>query len=368
LSFKLLIVDDDPEILASVGARARRFRFTWETTLARGGEEALTLLAKHPFDLVTTDLSMPRVGGGAVLEAARRLHPSAMRFVLSGRADRSLAKDAALAHQIFTKPADLAELLGRAELALSLRGTLPRDDVARVTSGEAVPPSPKVFAALHAALQVDDYEPRRVANIVEQDLAVTSRVLQLASSSALGPRRKVTSVRSAIVALGRDAIEQLVLLEEVLGDPRTSSPRQRDHALAVARIAASLEPGREGCFLASVLHDVGHLLCDEPDDLPSSHPHLGAYLAALWGFSEEVVTAIAEHHAPAASSPKPPPPLAWIVHVADRFAGGGFGAIDFDELSRHIGEATASRWRKVLEVPTEPAVGVPRDWTPAGRP
>jgi HD-like signal output (HDOD) protein len=363
LSFKLLVVDDDPEVLASVGARARRFRFTWETTLASGGEEALELLAKHPFDLVTTDLSMPRVGGGAVLEAARRLCPASLRFVLSGRVDRRLARDAALAHQIFTKPADLAELLARAELALSLRGTLPLDAVLRVTSGEAVPPSPRVFAALHAALRLDDYEPRRVAGIVEQDIAVTSRVLQLASSSALGPRRKVTSVRSAIVALGRDAIEQLVLLEEVLGDPRPGSPAGlREHALAVAGIASRLEPGREGCFLASVLHDVGHLLCDEPDDQPVSHPVLGAYLAALWGFSEEVVTAIADHHRPP-TDPTRPPSLALVIHVADRLAEAGTGSVELDDLASWVGESTRDRWCAVLR-----EVGVATRDAPPRRP
>jgi HD-like signal output (HDOD) protein/ActR/RegA family two-component response regulator len=348
VSFKLLVIDDDPEVLASVGARARRFRHTWETTLASGGEEAVALLGKHPFDLVTTDLSMPRVGGGAVLEATRRLCPGALRFVLSGRVDRSLAKDAALAHQIFTKPADLAELLARAELALSLRGTLPRDAVLRVTSGERVPPSPQVFAALHAALRLDDYEPRRVAGIVEQDIAVTSRVLQLASSSALGPRRKVTSVRSAIVALGRDAIEQLVLLEEVLGAPQSASPAGlREHALAVARVAARLEPGREGTFLAAILHDVGHLLCQESDDQPELHPGLGAYLAALWGFSEEVVTAISDHHGPA-SDPGTRPSLATVIHVADRVAGAGARAFELDELVGLVGESTAERWHAAL--------------------
>jgi HD-like signal output (HDOD) protein/ActR/RegA family two-component response regulator len=347
LSFKLLLVDDDPELLASMVARARRFRFTWETTLARGGQEALALLAKHTFDLVTTDLSMPRVGGGEVLEATRRLCPAALRFVLSGRVDRRLAKDAALAHQIFTKPADLAEILARAELALALRGTLPSESVVRITSGDGVPPSPRVFSALHEALQLDDYEPRRVAGIVEQDIAVTSRVLQLASSSALGPRRKVTSVRSAIVALGRDAIEQLVLLEEVLGAPSAGAPEGlRDHALAVGSIAARLEPGREGTFLAAVLHDVGHLLCDEGDEQPVLHPVLGAYLAALWGFSEEVVNAIAGHHGPARCAPGARPSLGATVHVADRVAAGF--SFERDALVELVGEATAARWSAAL--------------------
>lgn len=347
MSFKLLLVDDDPEVLASMGARARRFRFTWETTLASGGEEALALLAKHSFDLVTTDLSMPRVGGGEVLEATRRLYPTALRFVLSGRVDRRLAKDAAAAHQVFTKPADLAEILARADLALALRGTLPGEAAARITSGEGVPPSPRVFSALHDALRLDDYEPRHVAGIVEQDIAVTSRVLQLASSSALGPRRKVTSVRSAIVALGRDAIEQLVLLEEVLGAPRAAVPEGlRQHALAVGRVAARLEPGREGTFLAAVLHDVGHVLCEEDDEQPVLHPALGAYLAALWGFSEEVVHAIADHHGPAASAQAARPTLGAIIHVADRAASGL--PIERGALVELVGEVTAERWLVTL--------------------
>ncbi|MBL8742520.1 MAG: HDOD domain-containing protein [Myxococcales bacterium] len=342
----MLVADDDPELLASTAMRARRHRHRWQLTTALGGQAAIDRLTDEPFDLLITDLSMPRVGGGQVLSAAKELRPSMVRFVLSGRADRSMAKDGSTAHQVFAKPSDLDELLKRADLALDARRLLSPEEVALVTSGAIVPPSPKIFAALHAALNLADYEPRFVAKIVEQDMRLTTRLLQLASSSGLGPRRKVSSVRSAVVALGHDAIEQLVLLEEVMTPTKAvTASNLRDHSFLVGGIAAALEPRIADCFVAGVLHDVGHLLCSEQDEPGGRHPLLGSYLAALWGFSALVVEAIRDHHAVHTASE---PTLPSVLAFADRVAFLGAAAFD-DGATRRLGLDTAERWRRASE-------------------
>ncbi len=61
---KILIVDDDPDILVAIGAvlEARNY----EIVTARDGEEGLAKLKKEKPDLMVLDLLMPRKDGFAV--------------------------------------------------------------------------------------------------------------------------------------------------------------------------------------------------------------------------------------------------------------------------------------------------------------
>lgn len=343
MSWRALIVDDDAEVLASMHLRGRRHRSSWAFVPASSGTAAIDRLTEEPFDLVLTDLTMPGVSGAEVLARARAERPAALRFVLSGRADRSLLRDAANAHQVFTKPADLDEVVARAELALKARASLTPEEIDCVTSGAGVPPSPRIFATLHAALATPEYKIDAIARIVEQDLALTSRVLQLASSSALGPRRTVSSVRSAVIALGKCALEHLVLVEEAITPPtRLGGSDLRAHALLVGRIALALEPNDRRGFVAGVLHDLGHRVCEEVDEPGGRHALLGSYLAAIWGFPPAIVEAIRDHHTPPVDRP---PTLSGIVWAADRIADFGASALEDGSIEAAFGAEVALAWR-----------------------
>src|SRR5437773_12576028 len=70
---RILIVDDDPDILASL---AIIFQESYEVALARDGAEALRFLDEGPHDVVLLDLMMPVLDGVAFMQelAARRAH------------------------------------------------------------------------------------------------------------------------------------------------------------------------------------------------------------------------------------------------------------------------------------------------------
>lgn len=61
---KILIVDDDPDILAAIGAVLETRNY--EVVTARDGEEGLAELKKEKPDLMILDLLMPRKDGFAV--------------------------------------------------------------------------------------------------------------------------------------------------------------------------------------------------------------------------------------------------------------------------------------------------------------
>lgn len=68
MSKRLLVVDDEPNLLRAVAAVLRSDRF--EISTARSGHEALVLVAANQPDLIVSDVRMPGMNG---FELARRL-------------------------------------------------------------------------------------------------------------------------------------------------------------------------------------------------------------------------------------------------------------------------------------------------------
>jgi len=111
---KILLVDDEPEVLEGY-ARVLRRRFTVET--APGGEQALTLLeTRGPYAVLVADHRMPGMEGLDLLSRARVASPDTVRVMLTGDPDQRTAIDAVNEGAIFRflhKPCDSA-LLGLA--------------------------------------------------------------------------------------------------------------------------------------------------------------------------------------------------------------------------------------------------------------
>ena len=113
---RLLIVDDDPRILA---ATKRLLKDEYDVTIANGGVPALQLLATQDFDHILCDAMMPDLNGGELLEKVKELRPVlAERFVfITGIAGRELVDSLAeeSGHRVLPKP------LSRGQLSTALR-------------------------------------------------------------------------------------------------------------------------------------------------------------------------------------------------------------------------------------------------------
>ena len=107
---KILVADDDrtngrllAEVLAGEG---------FQTATAWDGEQALGMLEKELFDIVLTDLKMPKVNGIEVLEYLTRTNPTAIGIVITGYGTIKSAIEAmrAGAYDYITKPIHLDEV------------------------------------------------------------------------------------------------------------------------------------------------------------------------------------------------------------------------------------------------------------------
>jgi two-component system KDP operon response regulator KdpE len=130
---RVLVVDDEPQLLRALGINLRARRYDVHT--AATGSAALATAAAHPPDLVILDLGLPDMDGVEVVTELRGW-TSVPILVLSGRtgsADKVEALDAG-ADDYVTKPFGIDELLARLR-AMTRRNT-PRDEAPVVTMGE----------------------------------------------------------------------------------------------------------------------------------------------------------------------------------------------------------------------------------------
>ena len=115
---RLLVIDDSREMLDCLENCLNLLGYSVETAL--GGEKGIAKIESESFDLVLTDLKMPRVDGMEVIRRTRSINPSLKIIVVTAYAtiDSAVrAMQAGAAHYI-TKPFKLDEMAVVLERAL----------------------------------------------------------------------------------------------------------------------------------------------------------------------------------------------------------------------------------------------------------
>ncbi len=118
---RILLVDDEPELLEQVGRMLRKQNYTVDT--AMDGETALEQLFAEPYDLVLLDIMLPEQDGFAVLRQLREEKITTPVLMLTARGevdDRVKGLDLG-ADDYLAKPFSMAEMLARIR-ALLRRG------------------------------------------------------------------------------------------------------------------------------------------------------------------------------------------------------------------------------------------------------
>lgn len=348
---RILFVDDEVQILEGLQNLLRRQRRKWDLVFCPGGDEALAALAAQPFDVVVTDMRMPGMDGAALLHEVKERYPALARVVLSGHADPdALHRALPVAHQFLSKPCDAEVLRVVIERACNLQAML-ADETIRRTIGklDKLPSVPRTYLQLTDALSRPNVGLADLAAIVEQDPAMSAKVLQLVNSAYFGLPRQMTSIRQAVLYLGTDVLRGLALTADVFAaaDLLDLDDFSLDHlqqsSLLTARLASKFLDDKarsESAFTAAIVHDVGQLVLAmglpssyagvhrsaeavrrpvhevEREVFGTTHAEIGAYLLGVWGLPFPIVEAVAYHHAPGLVT-EGARDVIGAVHVAD---------------------------------------------------
>jgi HD-like signal output (HDOD) protein len=352
---RVLFVDDEPNVLDGLRRMLHGQRRQWEMAFVGSGEAALAALAAAPHDVVVADLRMPTMDGKTLLTEVRDRFPGVVRIILSGHTELEAAlRMVPVSHVFLTKPCDSARLVETIERACALQEVLDDDALRRSVSAiSSIPALPRVYTAVGSALADPDVSLRRVAQTIEQDIGLCTRVLRLVNAGFFGLPRQVSSIETAIRLLGTNMLKNIVLSVEVFdaseriaGVDGLSIAALQRHSLLAAGIARRLLPDRpraDDAFMAAMLHDVGvvvlatqrpkelgRLLAEsartgrplhlvERDAGVVSHARVGAYVLGLWSLPYPIVEAVAHHDEPARVGPETFDVLG-AVHVANALA------------------------------------------------
>lgn len=354
---RILFVDDEPKVLEGLQRMLRPQRKEWEMVFVSSGAAAISALASQPFDVIVTDVRMPEMDGSQLLEHVRRHHPKLIRIVLSGYFEREAALRAAgVAHQYLAKPCDPAKLHETIESLCRSNAILTNEAARGVVSAiGSLPSPPQTYGSLRQALQKSEVCLEEVGRIIEQDVGMTAKVLQMVNSPLFGLVCEVTSVDRALGYIGLATLKQLVLTVEIF---QTFEPERRiecfslenfqAHCRLAARIAGRLPVRAElaqASVIAALLHDTGKLVMAarlpemfeqvmresvernrpvyviEEEVIGSTHAEIGAYLMSLWGLPQAVVDAVWSHHRPgAARRSSEGLDATAVTHIADALA------------------------------------------------
>lgn len=331
---RILFIDDEPQILDALQDSLRGHRRRWDMTFVCGGEEAVAELLGSTYDVVVSDVRMPRVNGVDVLKYAKENNPNAIRIALTGFADqKSTIELTTLAQRYLTKPCVVEELDEVITRDLGLIDAFDNKRVQEIAGSSGRLPANDVNTRqLIERLDSSDGNIDEIAGIVEQDIAMTAKILQLANSSFFRRQQSVVSAKQAISFLGLDVLRSLVLANQMFNEtdelPKVAcfDPKALyEHSVLTSTIARDLFPDDNATsFTAGLLHDVGKfvILKRHPELVPvlthadSNVPNLwvsndkqreilgctqsevGAYILNLWGIPTDIIEAIVFHDNP----------------------------------------------------------------------
>lgn len=396
-SRRLIYGDEEALALEGMRRQAQDLVEDWEFVFLTDGGQVLEHLAHDGCDVLIASASLPGVAPEALFREARRRQPDGLRILMTSPStqDRVLPC-VGLLHQAFPRTSDPNQVLAMVANALRIGAGMARfpDVKTAITTLERLPSVPKVYHELRSALEGEHATWREVGAIIQRDMGMTAKVLNLINSAFFGLQRRVESPQEAVHFLGMDVVQALVLAHGLFDQTGTLGTRRIrledvwEHSLRVAKGARALA-AMEGlsrhqasdAFMGGLLHDVGILVLAKtfPDTYDHvvescatkrislveaereafglSHAEVGAYLLGLWGIQGGVLEAVSLHHAPGDLRRAAFDPVL-AVHIADEFsrAASQHPVWEGTTLDQPALEALGLMdcipgWKKVLQTP-----------------
>lgn len=339
---RILFVDDEPSILAGLKMTFHRDRKRWDMVFANGGDEALAHLNEGAFDVIVSDMRMPKLDGATLLGMVQEQWPGTARMILSGHADReAIIRALPAMHQYLAKPCTPTMLRHAIDRCLSAT-SVTTDPKLRALIGrlDRLPSPPEMSGAMASFTQNPKSTVRDATSLISRDTAVAAKVLQIANSAAFGEPAPRCSIGEAVQFLGVELLKAIAVttsLFHTLGDSAIPLDKIQADSVAAAGKAARLADG-EHVFVAALLHDVGQIvlaaglpdeyramlaeahgtgedICEvERRTFGADHATIGGCLLGMWGLPDPIVDLVTHHHHPRAARSEPK--LMAAVHVA----------------------------------------------------
>lgn len=392
---RIVFVDDDSQVLEGLRRMLFGRRDVWQMRFFTDPQAALVSLQEEPAELVVSDLQMPGMDGVAFLEQVRKNYSESIRYVLTGVLDHpQLGQAMRCAHQVIAKPCRpnlLCEVIERAKTIKDRLSAIKR--VSLFSGLNDLPVMPESHQKVLDMLASPTASPRRLGQLVAEDVGMSARIVQLANSAWFGRSGSVHDPIQAVLFLGVKTVEAMVLTEGIFACLCPELVQEfgvsglQAHCLRVGILARKISTDLqfsndqiEAASTAGILHDSGKIVLIskmkdvfaqvltrsrtegralyeiEQEMVGISHAELAGAMLQLWAMPAEIIEAIACHHQPSEAAVSfrisPEANLADVICLADAIdhcfcsngADGVSPVIDQERLAYLGLTETAENW------------------------
>lgn len=134
-------------------------------------------------------------------------------------------------------------------------------------SGFELPVLPRVASEMLASANEDEYDPQRLATVIQQDQTIAIQILRVANSPMYQGSQKIVALQQAIARLGLDTLREIAIAA-TLGNAHFKAPHYAslvaeywEYALKTAlwskEVARATRSNVEAAYLAGLLHNIG---------------------------------------------------------------------------------------------------------------
>lgn len=351
----ILLVDDDVNVTSAIRRTVRKGNEAWKLVSFNSTDATLEYMAQNPVHLLLSDIRMPGKNGFHLLKTVAREYPSTVRIIFSGHYEEENVMDSVcFAHQFLAKPVNANTLREEIDFICYLQELLHNQSLEQEIGGlMTLQTAPDNFMELLRVLQSPEPSIKRIAVLINKDLALTARIMQVVNSAFFGLPHRASNSEQAVMMLGVDNLRNLLLSVKIFqlfeggSVPAKLVERLWLHSSKVAGIARAIAtyedfPDKkvDECMLAAMLHDIGKMvllklpayraelarqlqktdakeLNMERMLVGTTHAEAGGYLIGIWGLERAVVDAVIHHHCPSRSRGKNAISPLTMVHVAN---------------------------------------------------
>jgi DNA-binding NtrC family response regulator len=115
---RILVVDDEPNVLVIVGAFLTKAGFA--VGKSSDSDEAMRMVAGDPhIDVLVTDFAMPGMSGAELISEAKRLQPDLKAVIMTGYPDASALEELPPGTPILVKPFRRVDLIDEIQSLLA---------------------------------------------------------------------------------------------------------------------------------------------------------------------------------------------------------------------------------------------------------
>ncbi len=384
---KILIVDDEK---ISRRILVKKLGAAGDCVDVDNSKKALELFnkgveAKKPFDLISLDVSMPKMDGRQVLRAIRKKEKELKLdkknrvkiIMVTARMNMSTIKECIKlgCNGYLSKPVSKYQLMENLERMGFGKSKDDKNSDSKKNHGTKsqimaqiinsfykgkikLPILPRIVNEVQELMKGDDPSIEDLGRIVNKDILITSKLISIANSSLYKGVDKAKDLNAALLRLGMKAtyglISTLVTKELFKSDNKALNNLMEKlwmHSFACAcfgkRIAEELKnKNAETIFLMGIVHDIGKMLLlkaisdMKPEEtfedgelllaIHEIHTTFGAVVLKKMKFSQEFIKISEFHHWNDFSKDENQALL--IIHLADFLAdGSGYDFSDFKE-------------------------------------